>query len=468
MKILVAIANHGTKNMKYLASLLNEYRSMPFGTDIVVLSNIPKDLGSDVEVILGCPTRDPWSLPFGHKKVFADRISDYDLFIYSEDDTLITERNIHAFLKAVEILPRQEIPGFIRYELDKSGERYYSTIHSHFHWIPSSVKCVGPHTFARFTNDHSACYLLTREQLQAAIASGGFLVEPHQEKYDLLVTAATDPYTQCGFTKVICVSHLEDFCLRHLPNQYLGKMGISSADMQRQLDALMSIVSNGRSSRNLFNGDTALKQGRWSKSYYEEGRKDVIRLVPPGTKSLLSIGTGRGTTEFMLSEKGIQVTAVPLDTVIGASVESGGIKNTPPDFEEALDVLTGRFFDCILFLDVLQHLPDPVRILSRYLELLAPGGAILISVPNFNHIKVWYDLLKGEITWRQRRAFEESRLHFANENMVKQWLKRSGIETVKVVCRFNDRYRKLAEVLPSLFDGLLASGLMVIGKKVGR
>lgn len=121
MKILVAIANHGTKNMGYLATLLNEYRSMPFDTDIVVLSNIPKDLGSDVEVILGCPTKDPWSLPFGHKEVFADRISDYDLFIYSEDDTLITERNIRAFLKAVEVLPKQEIPGFIRFELIEIG-----------------------------------------------------------------------------------------------------------------------------------------------------------------------------------------------------------------------------------------------------------------------------------------------------------------------------------------------------------
>ena len=468
MKILVAIANHGTKNMGYLATLLNEYRSMPFDTDIVVLSNIPKDLGSDVEVILGCPTKDPWSLPFGHKEVFADRISDYDLFIYSEDDTLITERNIRAFLKAVEVLPKQEIPGFIRFELDKSGERNYSTIHSHFHWSPSTVKCIGPYTFARFTNDHSACYMLTREQLQSAISSGGLLVEPHQEKYDLLVTAATDPYTQCGFTKVICVSHLEDFCLHHLPNQYIGKMGVSSADLQQQIGALMSIVSNSRSSQVLFNGETTLKQGRWSKSYYEEDRTDVVNLVPQDVNSVLSIGCGNGSTESFLVERGMHVTAVPLDSVIGACAEAREIEITPPNFEKALVTLSGRLFDCIIFVDVLQHIQDPVGVISRFKELVTPEGVILISVPNFNHIKVWYDLIRGEITLKQRRAFDNSRLHFATKSKVRRWLKRCGIEPVREAYHFGDRYSKFAKVSPCLLEGLLAPRMIFVCRRAGR
>ena len=70
MKVLVVIANHGTKNAEHLNRLLREYRSMSLKVDIVVLSNIPKDLGSDIEVIVGAPTKDPWSLPFGHKRIF--------------------------------------------------------------------------------------------------------------------------------------------------------------------------------------------------------------------------------------------------------------------------------------------------------------------------------------------------------------------------------------------------------------
>ena len=467
MKILVAIANFGTKNAKYLERLLREYRSMTrYKVDIVVLSNIPKNLGSDVEVIVGYPTKDPWSLPFGHKKVFSDRVSDYDLFIYSEDDTLITERNIRGFLRTVEILPKEEIAGFIRYELDESGEKYYSTIHSHFHWIPSSVKKVRDYTFARFTNDHSACYLLTQEQLGMAIASGGFLVEPHQERYDLLVTAATDPYTQCGLTKVICVSHLEDFCLHHLPNQYIGRMGVSNADLQLQLDALISMASNGKAPDELFKGETALKQGRWSKSYYEEGVEDLIGMMPSKTKDVLSIGCGRGATEGILVEQGMRVTAVPLDSVIGACAKARGVEIVPSDSEKALDALSGRSFDCILFMNVLEHLPNPVGILSRYAKLLSADGVVLISVPNVNHIKVWHDLLRGGITWRQRYDFEKSRLHFTTMNVVKRWLKRSGMKVVNVVYQYDGPWHKRSDLLGGAFKTLLASKIIVIGKRV--
>jgi len=97
IRVLVAIANFGAKNDGYLRQLINEYQSMPFDVDIVVLSNLHKDLGSEVELVaVDLQGRDPWTLPFAHKEILASRLNDYDLFIYSEDDTLITERNPRA------------------------------------------------------------------------------------------------------------------------------------------------------------------------------------------------------------------------------------------------------------------------------------------------------------------------------------------------------------------------------------
>jgi hypothetical protein len=40
MKMLVAIANYGTKNRVYLERLLAEYRCLPYQVDVVVLSNV--------------------------------------------------------------------------------------------------------------------------------------------------------------------------------------------------------------------------------------------------------------------------------------------------------------------------------------------------------------------------------------------------------------------------------------------
>src|SRR5687767_12528184 len=67
LRILVAIAGYGEKNRRFLEQTIRTYRSLPFETNVVVLSEAPKDLGADVEVVVGLPTRDPWSLGFAHK-----------------------------------------------------------------------------------------------------------------------------------------------------------------------------------------------------------------------------------------------------------------------------------------------------------------------------------------------------------------------------------------------------------------
>ncbi len=213
---------------------------MSFDVDILVLSNIPKALKHGAELIVIPAGRDPRTLPFAHKALFADRMNDYDLFLYSEDDVLVTERNIHAFICAGRSLGEREIPGFLRFE-EGPQERNFPDIHGRFRWDPGSVTRRGDSAWAFLTNEHSGCYLLTREHLRRALASGGYLVGPHQGKYDLLCTAATDPYTQCGFRKLLCISRIDDFLVHHLSNKYSGtKFGIGETRFRAQIEALLS------------------------------------------------------------------------------------------------------------------------------------------------------------------------------------------------------------------------------------
>src|SRR3954447_11602666 len=163
MKILVAIANYGTGNDKYLAQVVSEYRSMKRDIDFVVLSNVNKNVGEGIEVKVGLPTKDPWSLPFAHKRVLADYVDDYDLFIYTEDDMLITDRHIESFLNISKFLAEDEIVGFMRFELGPDGRRYFPDVHNRFHWDPRSVRTRGEYTIAFFTNEHAGCYILTRD-----------------------------------------------------------------------------------------------------------------------------------------------------------------------------------------------------------------------------------------------------------------------------------------------------------------
>src|SRR5262249_17449998 len=139
LSVLVALASYGTSNDHYLSQLIQEYRSMSCHVDIVVLSNLEKQLGPGIEVLVGLPNRNPWSLPFPHKRLFAERLEKYDIFVYSEDDMLITEKHLCAFLKVSGALREDEIPGFIRIEKSSNGQASYPDFHAHFHWDAASV-----------------------------------------------------------------------------------------------------------------------------------------------------------------------------------------------------------------------------------------------------------------------------------------------------------------------------------------
>ena len=465
MKILVAIANYGTKNMGFLRTLIREYQSMPYDVDIVVLSNIPKDLGSDIEVIVGLPTKDPWSLPFGHKELFAKRVDKYDLFIYSEDDTLITERNIRAFLDVTEILPKEKIAGFLRYESAPDGTKYYSTVHAHYHWDPNSILKLGKYVFARYTNDHSGCYLLTKKQLQAALASGGFLQGPREGRYDLLVTAATDPYSSCGMQKMICISHLQDFALHHLPDKYCGAIGVEASAVDKEIQALLQLSDSDVPRQKLLRTETKLSRAHWDKRYYDPARKDVLGLVPKNARTVLSIGCGAGSTEAVLTKAGIQVTGVPLDEIIAVSARSRGIDVTPPDFGLARKHLEGRRFDLIFFSDILHLVPDPTAQIKAFLPYLSAGGAVLVSVPNFNHAWVIRRMLSGDRELRELKKlndFERFGVHCTTLGTLTKWLARCGLVKSAVCTDVAPHHRRLSLMTLKAFDRFLADNIVVL------
>lgn len=381
MKILVAIASYGTRNDRYLARVVQEYREMSFPVDIVILSNIPKEVAPGVKVVVGLPSKDPWSLPFGHQPIFREKMNDYDAFIYSEDDMLLSERNIRSFLKVQEALPEDEIAGFLRYEVGQNGGRNYPEMHANFHWDPRSVKRRGEFTLAFFTNEHSACYVAGRRQLERAIDSGGFVVRPHSERYDLLCTAATDIYTQCGMRKLICVSHIDDFLVHHLPNKYVGtRFGIGETAFRAQVQALLDIECGIRPAASLL--PPSADSDSVPKHYFEEADAEISGVIPPDASSLLSIGCGWGATEAALAKSGLQVTVVPLDSVIGACAETTGLECAPPDFDAALKQLEGKRFDVLLISNLLHLVEEPARLLSSFLSLLSEHGAVIVKIPN--------------------------------------------------------------------------------------
>ncbi len=429
-RVLVAIASHGTSNDRHLERIIKEYRSMAFDIDIVVLSNIDKRTVLGVDCIVGLPARNPWSLPFAHKKLFAERHDRYDLYIYSEDDILITERNIRAWLDVTSFLPKDEVAGFLRVEFGDDGERNYPDIHAHFHWDPSSVKRRGDYVLAHFTNEHAACFVLTGEQLRAALHSGGFDVAPHQGKYDLACSAATDPYTQCGSMKLVPISHLEDFTVHHLTNRYVGRMGVRADELGRQKEVLLQIADGGRSPYALLPTETRLHHARFSKDYYEPKSEEILSLVPLSARSVLSIGCGSGETEKRLQALGLHVAAVPLDPVIASGPARAGIEMIYEDTDG--DESHRETYDCVLCINLLHLAPDPRKLLRRLRSFMHERSIAVIQMPNTMSPRGVRSYFRARLQSGQSCGYEAVGAHFASARKLRTWCIDSGllVETI--------------------------------------
>jgi SAM-dependent methyltransferase len=439
VKILVVIASHGTKNDRYLCHLVSEYQGMPFDVDIIVLSNCDKEVVPGVQIVIGAPTADPCSLPFRHKQIFGQHLNDYDLFIYSEDDVLVTERNIRAFLEVSAVLHETEVAGFIRFEQGTEGCRTYPDMFGHFHWRPESLCLRGEHTFASFTNEHSAVYILTRNQLQRAIDSGGFLVGPHEGPYDLLCTAATDPYTQCGLQKLICISGVENFAIHHLSNHYAGALGVDETEFRRQVRCLMALQEEADKTMPLFRAETKLWRFLYSKDYYEPVRTEVTALIPSHARSVLSVGCGSGAMESWLVERGFRVVAVPVDPVIAGGVESHGVELIYGDFETTARKLKGQLFGCLILSNVLHLVDDPARVVSWFSEFQSDSAVVIIVVPRVLRVRRLLGRILGNFRFRGLGTYQPTGLQCTSPRIVKKWLASGGMMVQRTIWIREDR-----------------------------
>jgi 2-polyprenyl-3-methyl-5-hydroxy-6-metoxy-1,4-benzoquinol methylase len=467
MRVLVGIANFGNKNDKYLKILLDEYFSMKdFNIKIAVFSDKKKVFKHDVEVIVGLPSKNPWSLPFAHKKVFAERVNEYDLFIYSEDDTFIQEKNIKAFISATKLLPEDKIAGFLRFEKYSENEIFYTTVHSYFHWDIESVFSIEPYTFARFTNDHSACYILTRKQLRAAVMSGGYLKKPVEGQYDLLCTAATDPYTSCGFQKVIPISHLVNFSLHHLPNVYENKMGIPELEMSVQIDALLKISNNLESKESMMFTNNSLLPPMFRKTYYEFVDMDILDLTN-SAHNILTIGCSYAITEKELVRRGKNVYGIPIDNVMGSIAKLNGVKTYSPNVNLSLKLIGNKKFDCIIINDFLQYCENPLEIILQLKNCLESNGTIIIKSQNHSHFSTWRYLFTYDkkLFFKNIKLFKYLQINRMYISGIKTLLAHAGLKNIQILCKPIQKHIALSKASFSMLDCFLSPTFIAIGRK---
>ena len=133
---------------------------------------------------------------------------------------------------------------------------------------------------------------------------------------------------------------------------------------------------------------------RWSEAWVEEEfsatYKDLIfdnvlnelaRRVPPARRRLLDVGAHAGRFMHLAQARGWIVEGIELNprTAAYAEVRTGA----PVHRVNAHTLgLGGHRYDAVVLTDVLEHIPEPRRLLAALAGLLDPGGVVAVKVPN--------------------------------------------------------------------------------------
>jgi len=164
--------------------------------------------------------------------------------------------------------------------------------------------------------------------------------------------------------------------------------------------------------------------------YFEDENLALLRHSPTASR-VLDVGCGAGMLGASLRRRGnvvwgidaakdiAQVAGLRLDRFVLADVT---------DSATVQEMLGDERFDVIVFADVLEHLPDPVRTLRSYLRLLAPGGKVLVSVPNVAVWNVRAALLLGHFQYTATGTLDRTHLRFFTRANLTRALLEAGLE----------------------------------------
>jgi 2-polyprenyl-3-methyl-5-hydroxy-6-metoxy-1,4-benzoquinol methylase len=110
---------------------------------------------------------------------------------------------------------------------------------------------------------------------------------------------------------------------------------------------------------------------------------ELARRVPPGRRRLLDVGAHAGRFLHLAQSHGWEVEGIELNprTAACAARRTGAPVHRINAHALAL---AGHRYAAVVLTDVLEHIPEPVRLLAALSSLVEPGGVVAVKVPNGN------------------------------------------------------------------------------------
>lgn len=167
---------------------------------------------------------------------------------------------------------------------------------------------------------------------------------------------------------------------------------------------------------------------------YTGDRPELLRLVTDTPRTVLDVGCGAGAFAELLRSRGVErITGIEPDPGRSVKAATRVDRLLATTVEDALErELEDSTFDLIVAADVLEHLVDPWTVTARLATRLAPGGRLLISLPNVGSLEVVKQLvLRGDWRYDDDGIFDRTHLRWFGRRTLRSMLADAGLAPIR-------------------------------------
>lgn len=207
-----------------------------------------------------------------------------------------------------------------------------------------------------------------------------------------------------------------------------------------------------------------LESGDYSSSFNQY----IYNEVPAGSECL-DVGCWTGNVgKSLIGQKdcivdGLDCKAEVLEVAIKNGYRETFLVNLN---NESFDLnVINKMYQVILFADVLEHLINPVEVLSAFMDHVAANGRVIISLPNVAFILNRMRLLFGQWEYKDFGTLDKTHLKFFTIDSAVKMVQSAGLIVVKVMPYNQFGILRYIKPLKVIFPRLFAYQTLIVAKR---
>ncbi len=163
-----------------------------------------------------------------------------------------------------------------------------------------------------------------------------------------------------------------------------------------------------------------------------DGADVLFNVWPKNCRYIIDIGCGDGQRARVYRQINPDCTyvGIEINPVLAERAREYCTSVVVGDIEALADIELAKYrdADCWVFGDVLEHLRDPWRMLSRIRSIIPEDGCVVTSIPNAQHWSMQLLLSVGEFDYDDSGLFDRTHLRWFTKTTIDRMFSNAGFE----------------------------------------